>query len=78
MLRFWVLTKENLSREIPDWIQDKARGLNIDFTGMNKFEVIRAIQIKEGSRPCYGNFSPGVKCEFADGCCWKRDCRGLL
>jgi hypothetical protein len=77
MFRFWVLTEGDLSMEIPDWIQDKARGLNIDFIGMNKFEVIRAIQAKEGNKPCYGNLLPGAKCLFADGCCWKKDCRGL-
>lgn len=78
MFRFWVLSEEDLSVEIPEWIQEKARVLNIDFTGMNKFEVIRAIQKKEGNRVCYGDLSPGAKCEFADECCWKRDCRGLL
>ena len=78
MFRFWVLSEEDYGMEIPEWIQDRARELNINFTGMNKFELIRAIQVKEGSTPCYGDLSLDVNCPFADKCCWKRDCRGLV
>jgi len=53
----------------------KARELGIDPEGMNKFELIKAIQIREGYKPCYGRFSIST-CKYPN-CCWRNDCLGF-
>ena len=39
---------------------------------MNKGDMIRAIQIAEGSRDCFGNFWR-FEC-LENDCCWREDC----
>jgi len=39
---------------------------------MSKGEIIRAIQLAEGSRDCFGNFWR-FDCLEID-CCWREDC----
>jgi len=66
---------------VEEWIKDKARKLGIDTDKMNKLEAIRAIQQKEGYRPCYGfpRTFDGFKmivCDRMD-CCWRSNCLGM-
>ena len=76
MICFWVLNDEDFNMEIPNWILDKALLLGINHKGMNKFELIRAIQAREGNKQCYGE-SPMSSCQYKS-CCWFKDCKGLL
>lgn len=55
-------------------IQERARAMGItELEGMTKGEIIRAIQIAEGSRDCYGNLWRFDCLEY--DCCWRDDCR---
>ena len=40
---------------------------------MSKGDMIRAIQLAEGSRDCFGNLCRFDCLEF--DCCWREDCR---
>lgn len=53
----------------------RERGLAMEMTGLeqlSKGEMIRAIQLREGSRDCFGNFWRFDCLEF--DCCWREDC----
>ena len=52
-------------------IRNKAKALGIMPENMSKPELIRAIQMKEGYSPCYGN--PGGRCMYVE-CCFRQDC----
>ena len=59
--------------DVPE-IRERAQAMGI--TGleeMTKGEIIRAIQLLEGSRDCYGNLWR-FDCLELD-CCWREDCR---
>jgi hypothetical protein len=52
-------------------IKEKAKNLGIIPGKMNKTDLIRATQVKEGYTPCYGtvtNGCPHMKCCFRDDC----------
>ena len=54
-------------------IQKRAQALGLtELGGMSKGDMIRAIQVAEGSRDCYGN-SLRFDCLEYD-CCWREDC----
>ncbi len=56
-------------------VEIRARGQAMGLTvleGMSKGEIVRAIQLAEGSRDCYGNFWRFDCLEF--DCCWREDC----
>lgn len=58
-----------------DIIEIRQRGEAMGITGleeMSKGEMIRVIQIAEGSRDCFGNFWR-FDCLELD-CCWRDDC----
>jgi hypothetical protein len=48
-----------------------AHNMGIDPNGLNKKDLIRSIQIKEGNTPCFK--TADTYCDKAD-CLWKRDC----
>ena len=52
-------------------IKRKAKALHIMPGKMNKLELIRAIQIAEGYRPCFG--TSNGQCAHTD-CCFIEDC----
>lgn len=54
-------------------IMERGQSLGIEpFEGMSKGDMIRAIQLVEGSRDCFGNFYRFDCLEF--DCCWREDC----
>lgn len=53
------------------WERGRAMGIT-GVEDMSKGEMIRAIQLAEGSRDCYGNFWRFDCLEF--DCCWREDC----
>ena len=58
-----------------DVIEIEKRAKALGLTGLewtNKGDMIRAIQIAEGSRDCYGNLWR-FECQEYD-CCWREDC----
>lgn len=48
-----------------------AKNMGIDPKKMNKTDLIKSIQIKEGNSPCYK--TAGSYCEQTD-CLWRSDC----
>jgi len=52
-------------------IRMKAKGLGINPGEMKKTELIHAIQVAEGYRPCFGT-AKGY-CPYTD-CCFMEDC----
>jgi len=53
-------------------IKDIARNMNLDPGSMNKKDLIRLVQEKEGNTPC---FKTDVQsCDQFD-CCWRNDCQ---
>ncbi len=58
-----------------DIVEIRQRGETMGMTGleeMSKGEMIRVIQMAEGSRDCFGNFWR-FDCLELD-CCWREDC----
>jgi hypothetical protein len=54
-------------------IRRRARIMGIEIRRMKKGEIIRAIQLKEGCKPCFGT----VKYECDElGCCFRSECLG--
>ena len=56
-------------------IEIRERGQVLGLAGleeMSKGEIVRVIQLAEGSRDCYGNFWRFDCLEF--DCCWREDC----
>jgi hypothetical protein len=53
-------------------IRKIAKKMNIDPRSMDKKELIRSIQIKEGNFPCFKT-DPSF-CDEYD-CCWRTDCQ---
>ena len=72
MHKFFVLSNDDFSTEMPDWIIQKALKLGISPTNKNRFSLIREIQNKEGFTGCYGK-SNG-KCPNT-ACCWYGMCK---
>ena len=57
-------------------IEIRERGQAMGITGLEEMsngEMIRAIQLAEGSRDCFGNLWRFDCLEF--DCCWREDCR---
>jgi hypothetical protein len=52
-------------------IRVMAKNMGIKPKKMNKTELIRSIQIKEGNTPCFK--TADTSCDQAD-CLWKSDC----
>ena len=52
-------------------IRMKAKGLGITPGDMKKTELIHAIQVAEGFRPCFG--TARGQCPYID-CCFMEDC----
>jgi predicted metal-binding transcription factor (methanogenesis marker protein 9) len=52
-------------------VREKARMLDLKSGKMNKADLIRAIQSKEGNPTCFG-----TAMDFCDQteCCWRSDC----
>ena len=48
-----------------------AKNMDIKPKGMNKADLIKSIQIKEGNSPCFK--TAGKYCDQAD-CLWRSDC----
>ena len=48
-----------------------AASRGVDPRKLNKTELIRAIQVKEGNTPCFKTGQSS--CDQPD-CCWKNDC----
>lgn len=49
-----------------------AKKMSIEPGSMNKMELIRSIQEKEGYLPCFKTNPPS--CQQLD-CCWRSDCK---
>jgi hypothetical protein len=65
-----VKTKEKKSLKMPE-IKQKAQGLGITPGKMSKLDLIHAIQVAEGCRPCFG--TSNGQCPYTD-CCFLKDC----
>jgi len=52
-------------------VKEKAKALGITPGKMKKVEIIHAIQIAEGYRPCFG--TSNGQCIYTD-CCFLEDC----
>lgn len=54
-------------------VRKKAKALGLNPGNMQKIELIRAIQTKEGNFPCFATAT-----DYCDqsGCCFKEDCLG--
>jgi len=52
-------------------VKEKAKALGITPGKMKKVEIIHAIQIAEGNRPCFG--TSNGQCIYTD-CCFLEDC----
>jgi len=65
-----VKTKEKKSMKMPE-VKQKAKALGITSGKMNKLELIHAIQMSEGYRPCFG--TSNGQCVYTD-CCFLEDC----
>jgi len=52
-------------------VQKKAKALGIKTESLEKADLIRKIQTKEGNQPCFQ--MNGGSCDQAD-CCWRKDC----
>jgi hypothetical protein len=48
-----------------------AKNMGVNPKKMNKADLIKSIQIKEGNTPCFK--TAGSYCDQAD-CCWRSDC----
>lgn len=55
-----------------DDLQSIARKHNIKVSGVNKSDLVRAIQQTEGNSPCFNSSSSAV-CGQHD-CLWRADC----
>ena len=53
-------------------IREKAKNLGVNPGAMNKQNLIRSIQEKEGSAPCFN--TEQLACDQYD-CCWRDDCK---
>ncbi len=54
-------------------VAERARALGIHGAeALQKGEMIRAIQMAEGNRPCFGNLWRFDCLQF--DCCWREDC----
>ena len=53
-------------------IKEIAKKMNINPRSMNKKDLIRCIQDKEGNIPCFKTDQP--TCDQYD-CCWRSDCQ---
>jgi len=53
-----------------------AKSHKIDFTGMEKKEIIHSLQRDEGNFDCYGKAYDGV-CD-QEACLWREDCLSLF
>ena len=53
-------------------IRSMAKKLDINPEAMNRTDLIRAIQQKEGNVPCFRTDPPS--CTQGD-CCWRNECR---
>jgi len=54
-------------------VREQAAGLGIQgIEQMDRKELIRAIQVKEGHTPCYG--TDWCKSEWRETCAWKDEC----
>jgi hypothetical protein len=65
-----VKTKEKKSLKMSE-IKQKAQSLGITPGKMNKLDLIHAIQMAEGCRPCFG--TSNGQCPYTD-CCFLEDC----
>lgn len=52
-------------------LKKKARKVGVVPARLRKIELVRAIQIAEGFKPCFANSNGG--CQY-DNCCFKEDC----
>ncbi len=52
-------------------VKQKAKEVGVKPVGMKKGDLIKAIQAKEGSFPCYGTAE--FSCDQLD-CCFRDDC----
>ena len=52
-------------------VKEKAKAVGLIPRDMKKADLIRAIQIAEGHRPCFG--ASNGRCPYAD-CCFMHDC----
>lgn len=59
-------------RMIVKEIRKMAKEMGINGAKMLKVDLIRAIQLQEGNRPC---FQSGVTDCTQTGCCWWVDCQ---
>ena len=54
-----------------DDVKKRAKKFNVDIADKSKKDLILAVQVAEGSFPCFG--SATVYCDQF-GCCWRDDC----
>ncbi len=52
-------------------VKEKAKKVGVKISGMNKTDMIRAIQVAEGNFPCFK--TPEEYCDQFD-CSWRQDC----
>ena len=56
-----------------DEVRQRAQAMGMTaLDEMSKGDIIRAIQLAEGSRDCFGNFWRFDCLEY--DCCWREDC----
>lgn len=56
-----------------DEIRQRGQAMGMSgLEGLSKGDLIRSIQLAEGSRDCFGNFWRFDCLEF--DCCWREDC----
>jgi hypothetical protein len=53
-------------------VQKKAKRLGIRFENLNRADLIRKIQAREGHFPCFQ--IKGGSCDKRE-CCWRRECQ---
>ena len=53
-------------------VREMAKRIRIDPGSMDKKELIRFIQEREGNIPCFKTSQPS--CDQYD-CCWRKDCK---
>ena len=71
-----VLSKGDKLMMTLEEIQRKAEVLGIEgATHMNKIDLVRAIQVKEGHSPCYN--TNWCRPEWKEACIWRDECKAM-
>jgi hypothetical protein len=68
-----VQLREELSMNMME-LREKAKPLGVKPARMKKIELVRAIQVAEGNRPCYGTQEGRCTNGY---CCFWADCRKI-